>query len=159
MSSLKKRKNGVWRARYRDEAGKEHARHFPTKKKGKDWLDQVTESVVTGTYVDPDAGRMTFAHYFEDFLRLKVYEDTSRRAAVLAASGVSFRDVPMGKITHRHERSWVTEMHNRGLAPARSAHGSGMSAACSARRSTIGSWRRTPQRGCRSRRLPAGKPP
>ena len=28
MASIKKRADGVWRARYRDETGKEHARHF-----------------------------------------------------------------------------------------------------------------------------------
>jgi hypothetical protein len=31
MASIAKRPNGQWRARYRDDAGKEHARHFPRK--------------------------------------------------------------------------------------------------------------------------------
>ena len=28
MSSIAKRSDGKWRARYRDDAGKQHARHF-----------------------------------------------------------------------------------------------------------------------------------
>ena len=31
MASISKRENGQWRARYRDDAGKEHARHFARK--------------------------------------------------------------------------------------------------------------------------------
>jgi hypothetical protein len=51
----------LWRARYRDDAGKEHARHFPRKIEAQRWLDEVTARVVTGQYVDPAAGRATFA--------------------------------------------------------------------------------------------------
>lgn len=28
MASINKRPNGTWRARYRDDTGREHARHF-----------------------------------------------------------------------------------------------------------------------------------
>ncbi|WP_237841927.1 malate:quinone oxidoreductase [Cellulosimicrobium cellulans] len=31
MASIKRRPNGMWRARYRDEADKEHAKHFARK--------------------------------------------------------------------------------------------------------------------------------
>jgi len=40
MSSIKKRENGQWRARYRDDAGKEHARHFARKIGAQWWLDE-----------------------------------------------------------------------------------------------------------------------
>ena len=56
MASIKKRDNGKWRARYRDDAGKEHARHFERKVDAQRWLDAVTASVVRGDYVDPRAG-------------------------------------------------------------------------------------------------------
>ena len=49
MASIRQRPDGVWRARYRDEAGKEHARHFTTKREGQRWLDEVTASLVSGT--------------------------------------------------------------------------------------------------------------
>lgn len=63
MASIKKRPDGQWRARYRDAAGREHARHFVRKVDGQQWLDQVTASVQTGTYIDPKAGRVTLAEY------------------------------------------------------------------------------------------------
>lgn len=59
--SVARRPNGKWRARYRDETGHEHTRHFDRKVDAQQWLDQVTAAVVTGTYADPKAGQITFA--------------------------------------------------------------------------------------------------
>lgn len=63
MANIQKRPNGRWRARYRDLDGKEHARHFDRKLDAQRWLDEVTASIVTGQYVDPQAGRITFEKY------------------------------------------------------------------------------------------------
>ncbi|MFD5446207.1 tyrosine-type recombinase/integrase [Streptomyces tendae] len=63
MANIQKRPNGKWRARYRDLDGKEHARHFDRKIDAQRWLDEVTASIVTGQYVDPRAGRITFETY------------------------------------------------------------------------------------------------
>ncbi|MDX3634043.1 site-specific integrase [Streptomyces europaeiscabiei] len=63
MANIQKRPNGKWRARYRDLDGKEHARHFDRKLDAQRWLDEVTASIVTGLYVDPQAGRITFEKY------------------------------------------------------------------------------------------------
>jgi hypothetical protein len=60
MASITKRPDGRWRARYRDEAGKEHAKHFARRTDGQRWLDEVTTAVVSGLYVDPRAGRTSF---------------------------------------------------------------------------------------------------
>ncbi len=56
-----KRADGTYRARYRDRAGKEHARHFRRRVDAQRWLDETTTSLVTGAYVAPGAGRITFA--------------------------------------------------------------------------------------------------
>lgn len=82
MASVKKRPDGVWRARYRDEAGKEHARHFPRKVDAQRWLDEVTTSVVTGNYVDPKTARITVGEWCE--LWLAGY-GTRRRSTVRQA--------------------------------------------------------------------------
>jgi integrase len=63
MASIRQRPDGTWRARYRDESGKEHSKHFKRKVDGQSWLDQVTAAVVTGQYVNPKAGRITVASY------------------------------------------------------------------------------------------------
>lgn len=63
MSSIKRREDGKYRARYRDSSGREHARHFGRKVDAQRWLDEVTASVVRGDYVDPRAGKVTLAAY------------------------------------------------------------------------------------------------
>jgi integrase len=63
MASIAKRPDGRWRARYRDAAGREHSKHFDRKIDAQRWLDQVTAAVVTGQYVDPALGRVTFKQY------------------------------------------------------------------------------------------------
>lgn len=73
MSNLAKRPNGKWRARYRDAAGKQYARHFDRKLDAQRWLDEVTASIVTGQYVDPRAGRVTFRAYAEQWRQMQVH--------------------------------------------------------------------------------------
>lgn len=65
MASIQRRDTGQWRARYRDAAGKEHARHFARKVDAQRWLDEVTASIVTGQYVAPGAGKVTLREYAE----------------------------------------------------------------------------------------------
>jgi len=80
MASIKKRDDtGKWRARYRDSAGKEHARHFDRKADARRWLDQVTAAVVRGDYVDPKAGRITLATYAASWQSVQVSADGTKR--------------------------------------------------------------------------------
>jgi hypothetical protein len=53
-------KGSRWRARFVDDQGREHARSFARKIEAQQWLDQVTAAVVTGQYVNPKAGQVTF---------------------------------------------------------------------------------------------------
>jgi len=78
MSSVGKRPTGQWRARYRDDAGHEHARHFARKVDAQRWLDETTASVVTGTYVDPKAGSVTFRDYAEQWRAVQVHRPSSQ---------------------------------------------------------------------------------
>jgi hypothetical protein len=95
MASVKKRPDGQWRARYRDDAGKEHARHFARNVDAQRWLDEVTASMVTGAYVDPAAGRVTFVAYFAGYARRQVWQSGTDAAVRLAAATVTFADVPL----------------------------------------------------------------
>ena len=77
MANLQKRPNGKWRARYRDSGGRQHAKHFDRKVDAQRWLDEVTASVVTGQYVDPKAGRITFKAYAETWRAAQVHRPSS----------------------------------------------------------------------------------
>ena len=110
MANIEKRPGGVWRARYYDEAGKQHAKHFPRKVDAKAWIDEVTASVVRGDYVGPSAGKITFASFYEDWRERQVWVAGTRRAMDLAACSVPFGKVPLGKVRKSHVETWVKGM-------------------------------------------------
>lgn len=120
MASVSKRSNGKWRARYRDPSGREHARHFDRKVDAQRWLDEVTASLVTGQYVAPDAGKVTFRDYAERWRAAQVHrpstaehvERTLRRRAYPA-----FGDQPLDAIQPSDVQAWVKGL-SLSLAPA-----------------------------------------
>lgn len=117
MSSIKQRPNGSWRARYRDEAGKEHARHFPLKRDAQRWLDEVTTAVVTGQYADPRAGRVTFSAWATAWINRQVWADGTVDKARLAISTVPWKDRAIGSVRTSEVQAWVAGESRRGLAP------------------------------------------
>jgi integrase len=117
VASIKRRPDGIWRARYRDEAGKEHAKHLARKVDAQRWLDEVTASVVTGSYVDPKAGQITFAAYFEQWSAPQVWVSGTVLAMKLAARSVTFSDTPLRSIRRSHIEAWVKSMNAAELAP------------------------------------------
>lgn len=80
MASLNKRPDGHWRARYRDDAGHEHARHFSRRVDGQRWLDEVTATVLTGAYVDPRAGKVTFGEYARAWQAAQIHRPNTAAA-------------------------------------------------------------------------------
>lgn len=116
MASVKRRPDGKWRARYRDETGREHAAHFERRVDGQRWLDEKTASIVTGQYVDPRAGLITFARYFADWSTRQIWATGTGNAMRLAAA-TTFADVPMKALRRSHIEHWVKAMQARGLAP------------------------------------------
>lgn len=81
MASIQRRPDGQWRARYRDDTGREHARHFARKVDAQRWVDGVTASVVRGDYVDPRAGAVTLAAYAGRWQASHVSRDNTARIA------------------------------------------------------------------------------
>jgi integrase len=116
MASIRKRPDGNYRARYRDEAGKEHARHFKRKVDAQRWLDEVTTAVVTGTYVDPQAGKVTFRRFYSDWSQRQIWVPSTRVNAERVVATVSFSDMPMKSIRRSHVESWIKSMTGAGLA-------------------------------------------
>lgn len=123
MASIKKRPDGVWRARYRDETGKEHAGHFDRKVDAQRWLDSKTAALVRGDHVDPRAGKITFGQWFQKWSDRQVWQRGTRESAQQAVDSTTFRDVPMGRIAPSHVEQWVKRMSQPtktrpgGLAP------------------------------------------
>lgn len=66
-----------YQARYRDRAGKEHARLFKLKRDAQQWLDEQTAGIVTGKWVDPRAGKETLQAYAERWRRRQIHAETT----------------------------------------------------------------------------------
>ncbi|MFJ3487989.1 tyrosine-type recombinase/integrase [Leifsonia aquatica] len=126
MASIKRRENGSWRARYRDAAGKEHARHFKFKDNPRDpensaqhWLDSVTTSVMTGTYVSPKAAKTTVAEWCETWLAGYATNRTSTvKSARVHVNRIvaKFGDRALSGVRPSEVRNWMAELKAEGLA-------------------------------------------
>jgi integrase len=120
MASLTRRPNGQWRPRYRDLAGREHARHFDRKVDAIRWLDSVTAAIETGTYVDPKAGNCTLGEYAQTWLSRQVQlkpSTRSRYTAIVRRHVVpAFGSVPLVKLERSAVAAWVLDLVDGGLA-------------------------------------------
>jgi integrase len=123
VASIKRRPDGTWRARYRDDTGKEHAHHAPTKAAAQRWLDSQTASLVRGDWTDPKFGKTTFGEVERKVAELKDLRNratTRARDATLMNSRIlpTFKDQAVASITPGDIEKWVASMNAVGLAPA-----------------------------------------
>ncbi|WP_404475102.1 tyrosine-type recombinase/integrase [Microbacterium aerolatum] len=116
MASIKQRPDGVWRARYRDDAGKEHAKHFKLKRDAQRWIDEVTASVVTGQYVDPRAGRVLWSEWTRAWMERQTWTQGTLDAAHTAVQSVTWTDDPIARVKPSDVTAWVASESKRGLA-------------------------------------------
>jgi integrase len=119
MASITKRPDGKYRARYRDEAGREHARHFDRKVDGQRWLDEQTAALVTGTHIAPKLAKTTVAQWCETWIT----GYGTRRASTVRQARVHIKHIvaefgPMQLATVRpsHVRAWTAKMKAQGMA-------------------------------------------
>lgn len=122
MASIARRPNGMWRARYRDQDGREHARHFAKKADAQRWLDEVTASMLTGQYVDPRAGRVTFQAYAEQWRQAKPHRPSTARSVeqhLRCYAYPAFGKRSLSAIRGSDMQSWATALtKTHGLAPS-----------------------------------------
>jgi integrase len=122
MASIARRPDGTYRPRYRDEHGKEHARHFKRKVDAQRWLDEVAAAVQTGTYVDPTRAKLTVGELAPVWLAGKInLKPTSRaRYADVLKTHVLPRwgNVTLIRVTHGDVQAWLSKLSGRGLAGA-----------------------------------------
>jgi integrase len=121
MASIKKRPDGRYRARYRDDDGREHARHFTRKTDAQTWLDTTTAALVTGTHVTPRTARMTLGEWCDTWLGGYRTRRTStvRQAEVhLALIRASFGPMVLSSIRPSHVRTWTAQLQAAGYAPS-----------------------------------------
>ncbi len=122
MASIAKRDEGRWRARYRDVAGREHARHFTRKIDAQQWLDGVTAAIVTSQYADPKLGRQSVASWYEQWWpsTVNLRASTRHRDAGLYRLHVLpvFGDRALASVTQPEMVTFLAGLSGKGLAPA-----------------------------------------
>lgn len=126
MASIRKLPGGRWQAQFRPvPGGKQVTRTTRRKVDAQRWLDDQTASLIRGNFVDPNAGRITFGRYFEEWATRQVWTTGTTRAMHLAARSTTFWDLPMRMLVRSHIETWVKEMQTAdrgedkppGLAP------------------------------------------
>ena len=126
---MNKRPDGRWRARYRDPTGREHSRHFDRKLDAVRWLDEITTAMVTGQYVDPNAGKVPFERYAEQWRAAQVHRHPPRRrmwgTMLRRHAYPHFGDRPIASILPGEIQGWVRRfadgdpaLPRRSLAPS-----------------------------------------
>lgn len=119
MASIKQRPDGQWRARFRDAAGKEHARHFARKVDAQQWLDGITSSIVTGSYVPPKLARTTISAWCDTWLAGYGTRraSTVRQAEVhIAKIKAAFGDMPLSTVRPSQVKAWTSSLSEQGFA-------------------------------------------
>lgn len=120
MASIRKLPDGRWQAQYRPfPGGKQITRTTRRKTDAQRWLDEQTTALVSGNYVDPNAGRVTFGEYFERWAARQLWAPGTERAMSLAARSVTFWDVPMRSLLRSHVEAWVKHMQTMDRGPGR----------------------------------------
>jgi hypothetical protein len=125
MAHIERRvRNGktTYRARYRDPAGREHAKVFARKADAQRFLTEMENSKLKGTWTDPALGRVLFKEWLAEWWTTTTNLRPTTRARdemLLRRYAVPrFGDLALAAISQRDVRAWVAELSTRGLAPA-----------------------------------------
>jgi integrase len=108
-----------WRARYVDNAGREHTRHFDRRVDAQNWIKAVTASLVRGDYVDPKLARMTVGAWCDAWL---AGYRTRRRSTVRQAEvhikiiKQSFGSIPLSVLKPSDVKTWTSQLKAEGRA-------------------------------------------
>jgi integrase len=115
--NVAKRPNGQWRARYRDDGGKEFAKHFDRKTDATAWLAAQTSALETGKHVSPRHDKLTVAQWCDEWL--ESYSPKSDATKHQAAVDIARIKRGLGKRRLRaledgHVDKWLSELSKAG---------------------------------------------
>lgn len=116
MASVQKRKPRTpggattYRVRYRDPAGVQRSKTFPTASKAKNFASTVEADLLRGSYVDQSLGRMTLGEYAELWLAMQTYGESTREQTahrVRRHIVPSLGPTPLAALRTSQVQSWV----------------------------------------------------
>ena len=112
-----------WRVRWREpggRAGRVRQAAFPTKRQADAFAHRIEADKNSGTYIDPQRGRIPFNRYAEIWLTsrplrpstLDTYRHHLRRHI-----NPAFGPIPLDAIRREHIQTWIKHLCDQGLAP------------------------------------------
>lgn len=119
--SISKQPNGKYRARWREDDGKQRARHFTRKLDAEAFLATVRVDMDRGNYASPDAGRETVGEYAPRWAAGQPWRESSRdRTTFVIRSQIvpTFGSAPLRAVRPSSVQAWVGRMSASGLAPS-----------------------------------------
>src|SRR5690348_7853776 len=120
MSSIHKRPNGKWRARYQEPNGRWRARHFDKKGDAEAFLKGVIVQKATDTYVAPERGKMTVGAWADKWIAGKVSLKPSTRATYASIIGHHIKPrwehVALVDLAHEDVAEWIGALAAVGLS-------------------------------------------
>lgn len=113
MGSVRRQDNGTYRARYRDERGREHHRRFKRQAEARAWIKAGEAAVQRGDHLDRKTSETTVAQWVERWLE----GYASRRASTLRQAQVhcrvivaEFGDRRLGDVRPSDVSAWVAKL-------------------------------------------------
>jgi integrase len=116
MASIDKRANGKWRARWREyPGGPQRARHFARKIDAERHLVQVQHQLMSGTYITPEAGRVSVSDFAAVHLARQPWRPSTGDAAGKAFVHIlrKFADRPLASLRKGDVQAFVTGLDMR----------------------------------------------
>lgn len=113
--------SGRWQARYRDPLSgetKAAPQTFATKTDADVWLTTIEAEIIRGTYQAPDAGKIAFGPYADDWLKHRKLEDRSRErneGVLRLHIKPTFGAGALAAITTPRVRAWRTALLEAGV--------------------------------------------
>ena len=120
MANIAKRASGKYRARYRDQSGREHAKHFAKKADAERWLRAEQTKLDHGEWSDPIRGKVTVgawsAQWLEGQVQLKPSTHQRYRSLLRVHVDPTWSTTPLSAVSHAAVQTWVTKLTTSGLS-------------------------------------------
>ena len=103
-----------WVLRYTDPAGKERSKTFRRKTDADRYRQSIESAISTGTYVDPNRGKVTTDIWAQTWLDGKTNLTPKSRQRYQEALDkhikTRWKDVPLDRVTHAEVQKWLAEL-------------------------------------------------
>ena len=123
MATIRKTEYGTWTVRYRDPSGHQKRRTFKRHSEAAAFRSQVETAILSGTYIDPTATRLSFSAWATRWLNTRTHLKPKTLYGYESLLRVHllprFGDTPLHAIDYLDVEAFVADLSESGLSPSR----------------------------------------